>query len=105
MSSSADFNNQKSNSNNKEKEILPPEFSEYTDDINMFMKKYKDFYLQSLIEDQKRIEDITNFHHLLREFLSYLNQKLKTQKERISKFYSKIDHEKEWRNLDKEYRP
>ena len=43
-------------------------------------------YLQSLIEDQKRIEDIKNFHHLLREFLSYLNQKLKTPKERISKF-------------------
>lgn len=89
-----------SNDNNVQKvainkEMLPPEFSEYTEDINIFMRKYSDFYIQSLNEDQKRIEDINNFQHLLREFLDFLNQKLKTQKERIAKFYLNFDHEKE----------
>ena len=93
MSASDDFNNPKSMTNSCK--ILPPEFSEYTDDINIFMKKYSDFYIQSLNEDQKRIEDINNFHHLLSEFLVFLNQKLKTQKERIAKFYLIFDHKKE----------
>jgi hypothetical protein len=89
---SSDNNVQKIAINN---EMLPPEFSEYTEDINIFMKKYSDFYILSLSEDQKRIEDINNFQHLLREFLVFLNQKLKTQRERIAKFYLKFDHEKE----------
>ena len=88
-------NSQKSQSNSTSgSALIQSEFAEYTDDINMFMKKYKDFYAQTLNEDQKRLDEINNFHNMISDFLAFLNQKLKTQKERISKFYSKFDEEK-----------
>ena len=103
MASSTDYSNQNCVQNQMSQSQatnisngngIQNEFAEYIDDINMFMKKYNDYFAQTLKEDQKRLDEINHFHNLIREFVNFLNQKLKAQKERIAKFYTKFDEEK-----------
>jgi hypothetical protein len=54
------------------------------------LKKFIEIYIDSDSVEQKCIEELDNFHYMLRDYECYLNAKIKSQKETISMFCSKI---------------
>ncbi len=69
------------------KQNLVDLFQSYDSNLKQNLNKF----IESDLEEQKYIEKLENFQYLLNDYESYLNEKIKAQKEAISKFFSKIN--------------
>lgn len=58
----------------------------YEDEIKLYLKKYKEAYAESDLNEQKAIEEVNAFHGLIKDYKASLESKLKNFKQRIACF-------------------
>jgi hypothetical protein len=67
-------------------ENIPELFADSHNDISLFLKKYSEAYAHSEQDEQKILDDLDAFYQFILEFQSFLALKLKTYREKITKF-------------------
>ncbi len=65
-------------------------FKEYTNDINIYLRKYFEYYVNSLREEQKTLDELDEFHASLVNHEQLLNVRLGRIKEELLTFQKKI---------------
>ena len=79
----------------KEQEQVNQIFNEYGNDIQLYLKKYKDIYAQSIQSERKTIDELDTFHGTLLEHEQFLKMKLANFKKRIADFEKSVANENE----------
>jgi hypothetical protein len=75
----------------EDKETIFDLFTAFDNETQVNLKKFIEIFMNSDAAEQKYIEEFDNFHYFLRDYECYLNAKINSQKEAISKFCSKIN--------------
>jgi hypothetical protein len=75
----------------EEKETIFDLFTAFDKESQQNLKKFIEIFINSDAAEQKYIEEFDNLHYYLRDYECYLNAKINSQKEAISKFCSKIN--------------
>ena len=65
-------------------------FNEYSNDIQLYLKKYNDIYVQSIQSERKIIDELDTFHGTLLEHEQFLKMKLANFKKRIGDFEKSV---------------